>query len=63
MRLVTVKMSKVENYTVNMLRLKDHPDMIALIDRLVAAEVRAASFDVERNTIPGVRIWTEQKAQ
>ncbi len=62
-RLVTVQMSKVENYTVNMLRLKDHPDMIALIDRLVAAEVRAASFDVNTDTIPGVHIWTEQKAQ
>lgn len=62
-RLVDVKNTEVENYTTVMLRYKDRPEMRELLDRLVAAEVRAASFDAKVDKIPGVRIWITQKAQ
>lgn len=55
-----VKVAKVENYAAAMMHYRKHPEMLALIDRLAAADARAASFDVEKDTIPGVTVTIEE---
>lgn len=57
-----VKVAKVTNYAAALMHYRNHPDMIALLDRLAAADVRAASFDPEKDSIPGVTVTITEVA-
>ena len=61
--LVRTKRARITNHMAAMLHYKAHPDMIELVQRLAAAEVRAASFSVEKDAIPGVEAYYEEAAR
>lgn len=61
--LTRTKKARIINHMAAMLHYKAHHDMIELVQRLASAEVRAASFSVENDKIPGVEPYYEESAR
>lgn len=59
----SVKVPVIENYLLTRMHYGDHEKVREVIEQLVAAEVRAATFDPKIHSIPGVRVDIEEKAQ
>lgn len=57
--LVKVKKARIKNKMAALLHYKDHPKMDELLNQLASADVRAASFIVGTDSIPGVEAYIE----
>lgn len=53
-----IKKGRVTHLTRVMMHYKDHPDLIALLERLVNADIR--SREVDHTQIPGIEIYEEE---
>lgn len=56
------KVATIEQFMVTLLHYKDHPKLREALQTIVAADVRAASFDAAKDSIPGVKVTIEEKA-
>lgn len=54
----TIKKGRIIQLTRVMMHYKDHPDLKALLERLVNADIR--SRDVDHTQIPGIEIYEEE---
>lgn len=54
----TIRKGRITHLTRVMMHYKDHPDLRALLERLVNADVR--SKDVDDSQIPGIEIYEEE---
>lgn len=57
-----VKVATITNFMATLLHYKDNEKLREAVQDIVNAEVRAASFNPEKNSIPGVTVTTEDKA-